>query len=33
VVKDGIIVGEGFHRYEGVKHAEVLALEEAGQHR
>jgi diaminohydroxyphosphoribosylaminopyrimidine deaminase/5-amino-6-(5-phosphoribosylamino)uracil reductase len=31
VVKDGIIVGEGFHRYEGVKHAEVLALEEAGQ--
>ena len=31
VVKDGIIVGEGFHRYEGVKHAEVLALEEAGR--
>jgi len=31
VVKDGIIVGQGFHRYEGVKHAEVLALEEAGQ--
>ena len=31
VVKDGLIVGEGFHRYEGVKHAEVLALEEAGQ--
>src|SRR5262245_55031278 len=30
VVKDGIIVGKGFHRYEGVKHAEVLALEEAG---
>ena len=30
VVKDGIIVGRGFHRYEGVKHAEVLALEEAG---
>jgi diaminohydroxyphosphoribosylaminopyrimidine deaminase/5-amino-6-(5-phosphoribosylamino)uracil reductase len=30
VVKDGIIVGEGFHRYEGLKHAEVLALEEAG---
>ena len=30
VVKNGIIVGEGFHRYEGVKHAEVLALEEAG---
>jgi diaminohydroxyphosphoribosylaminopyrimidine deaminase/5-amino-6-(5-phosphoribosylamino)uracil reductase len=31
VVKHGIIVGRGFHRYEGVKHAEVLALEEAGQ--
>ena len=30
VVKDGIIVGRGFHRYEGIKHAEVLALEEAG---
>lgn len=31
VVKNGMIVGEGFHRYEGVKHAEVLALEAAGQ--
>ena len=30
VVKDGVIVGRGFHRYAGVKHAEVLALEEAG---
>ena len=30
IVKDGIIVGRGFHRYEGVKHAEVLALEHAG---
>jgi len=30
VVKNGIIVGRGFHRYEGIKHAEVLALEEAG---
>jgi diaminohydroxyphosphoribosylaminopyrimidine deaminase/5-amino-6-(5-phosphoribosylamino)uracil reductase len=30
VVKNGVIVGRGFHRYEGVKHAEVLALEEAG---
>jgi diaminohydroxyphosphoribosylaminopyrimidine deaminase/5-amino-6-(5-phosphoribosylamino)uracil reductase len=29
VVKNGLIVGEGFHRYAGVKHAEVLALEEA----
>jgi pyrimidine deaminase RibD-like protein len=31
VVKNGMIVGQGFHRYEGVKHAEVLALEAAGQ--
>src|SRR5689334_3335020 len=31
VVKNGMIVGQGFHRYEGIKHAEVLALEEAGQ--
>ncbi|HXD30213.1 MAG TPA: bifunctional diaminohydroxyphosphoribosylaminopyrimidine deaminase/5-amino-6-(5-phosphoribosylamino)uracil reductase RibD [Pyrinomonadaceae bacterium] len=31
VVKNGIVVGEGFHRYEGIKHAEVLALEAAGQ--
>ena len=30
VVNNGIIVGKGFHLYEGVKHAEVLALEEAG---
>ena len=30
IVKDGIIVGQGFHRYEGIKHAEVLALEHAG---
>ena len=31
IVNNGIIVGQGFHRYEGVKHAEVLALEEAGR--
>ena len=30
VVKNGIVIGQGFHRYEGIKHAEVLALEEAG---
>ena len=30
IVRDGVIVGQGFHRYEGVKHAEVLALEQAG---
>ena len=27
---DGNIVGEGFHTYDGLKHAEVLALEQAG---
>ena len=27
----GNIVGEGFHAYEGVKHAEVLAIEQAGE--
>lgn len=26
----GEIVGEGFHTYEGIKHAEVLAIEKAG---
>jgi diaminohydroxyphosphoribosylaminopyrimidine deaminase/5-amino-6-(5-phosphoribosylamino)uracil reductase len=31
VVRDGAVVGLGFHTYEGVKHAEVLALEEAGE--
>jgi diaminohydroxyphosphoribosylaminopyrimidine deaminase/5-amino-6-(5-phosphoribosylamino)uracil reductase len=31
VVKDGEVVGRGFHTWAGVKHAEVLALEEAGE--
>lgn len=31
VVKDGDIVGRGFHTYEGLKHAEVIALDEAGE--
>lgn len=30
LVRDGEVVGRGFHTYEGVKHAEVLALEQAG---
>ncbi len=30
LVKDGQIVGRGFHTYGQAKHAEVLALEEAG---
>jgi diaminohydroxyphosphoribosylaminopyrimidine deaminase/5-amino-6-(5-phosphoribosylamino)uracil reductase len=30
IAPDGSIVGEGFHTYDGVKHAEVLAIEQAG---
>jgi diaminohydroxyphosphoribosylaminopyrimidine deaminase/5-amino-6-(5-phosphoribosylamino)uracil reductase len=30
LVKDGEIVGRGFHTWAGVKHAEILALDEAG---
>jgi diaminohydroxyphosphoribosylaminopyrimidine deaminase/5-amino-6-(5-phosphoribosylamino)uracil reductase len=30
LVRDGEVVGRGFHTYGGTKHAEVLALEEAG---
>lgn len=31
LVRDGKIVGRGFHTYTGVKHAEVVALEAAGK--
>ena len=31
VVKDGVVVGRGFHTWSGKKHAEILALEEAGE--
>lgn len=31
VDQNGEIAGEGFHTYEGVKHAEVLALQQAGE--
>jgi diaminohydroxyphosphoribosylaminopyrimidine deaminase / 5-amino-6-(5-phosphoribosylamino)uracil reductase len=31
VVGDGAIVGEGWYEYEGVRHAEVIALEEAAE--
>ncbi|GAB4237298.1 MAG: bifunctional diaminohydroxyphosphoribosylaminopyrimidine deaminase/5-amino-6-(5-phosphoribosylamino)uracil reductase RibD [Acidobacteriota bacterium] len=31
VVKDGVVVGEGYHRYDRVRHAEVIALEQAGE--
>ncbi|MGO4881451.1 MAG: bifunctional diaminohydroxyphosphoribosylaminopyrimidine deaminase/5-amino-6-(5-phosphoribosylamino)uracil reductase RibD [Bryobacteraceae bacterium] len=30
LVRDGEVVGRGFHTWAGVKHAEILALEEAG---
>jgi diaminohydroxyphosphoribosylaminopyrimidine deaminase/5-amino-6-(5-phosphoribosylamino)uracil reductase len=30
VVHDGEVVGEGWYEYEGVRHAEVIALDEAG---
>ena len=31
IVRDGVVVGRGFYTARGVKHAEVLALEEAGE--
>src|SRR5581483_7787979 len=31
LVRDGQVVGRGFHTWGGVKHAEILALEEAGE--
>ena len=31
LVRDGEVVGRGFHTYAQVKHAEILALEEAGE--
>jgi diaminohydroxyphosphoribosylaminopyrimidine deaminase / 5-amino-6-(5-phosphoribosylamino)uracil reductase len=30
IARDGEIVGRGFHTWEGVKHAEVVALQQAG---
>lgn len=30
VVRNDAIIGEGFHTYEGLKHAEIIALEKAG---
>src|SRR6202167_686646 len=30
LVRDGLVVGRGFHTYAGVYHAEVIALAEAG---
>jgi diaminohydroxyphosphoribosylaminopyrimidine deaminase/5-amino-6-(5-phosphoribosylamino)uracil reductase len=31
VVQDGEVVGEGWYEYDGVRHAEVIALEQAGE--
>jgi diaminohydroxyphosphoribosylaminopyrimidine deaminase/5-amino-6-(5-phosphoribosylamino)uracil reductase len=31
LVRDGVIIGRGFHTYAGRKHAEIIALEEAGE--
>jgi diaminohydroxyphosphoribosylaminopyrimidine deaminase/5-amino-6-(5-phosphoribosylamino)uracil reductase len=30
IVRDGLVVGEGYHTYERVKHAEIISLESAG---
>ena len=31
VDSEGVVVGEGFHSYAGIKHAEILAIEQAGE--
>jgi diaminohydroxyphosphoribosylaminopyrimidine deaminase/5-amino-6-(5-phosphoribosylamino)uracil reductase len=31
IVRDGTVVGRGFHTWSGMKHAEILALDEAGE--
>ena len=31
LVREGVVVGRGYHTYAGVRHAEVVALEEAGE--
>jgi diaminohydroxyphosphoribosylaminopyrimidine deaminase/5-amino-6-(5-phosphoribosylamino)uracil reductase len=31
LVRDGQVVGRGFHTWAGIKHAEILALEQAGE--
>src|SRR5579863_4164150 len=31
IVRDGQIVGEGFHQYEGRDHAEIVALKFSGE--
>lgn len=31
IVRDGVVVGRGYHTFAGRKHAEVLAIEQAGE--
>src|SRR5574340_278309 len=31
IVRDGIILGEGFHQYDRRDHAEIIALRQAGE--
>jgi diaminohydroxyphosphoribosylaminopyrimidine deaminase/5-amino-6-(5-phosphoribosylamino)uracil reductase len=31
IVRNGVVAGRGFHTWNGVRHAEILALEEAGE--
>src|SRR5579863_6543962 len=31
LVRDGVVVGRGFHTWAGVDHAEIVALREAGE--
>src|SRR5579872_5435698 len=31
LVRDGVVVGRGFHTFAGVHHAEVIALAQAGE--
>src|SRR5207247_9360018 len=30
IVKDGTVIGEGFYMWDGIRHAEIIALEQAG---
>ena len=30
IVRNGVIIGRGFHTWEGLRHAEIIALEQAG---
>src|SRR2546425_13208954 len=31
IVRDGQVIGEGFYTYDLVRHAEIIALEQAGE--